>query len=129
MGIAATAKLLVNNMSRILDQSRPYAEVHGLPGAMYEQDGVLFKYNGSEAFSSDVEHIIEEVAQAELEDATPYIFCVEQKTSSSDKVEANLGSGRDLDNMHWKHLKSLVEVYGGTWENKEQAISFLKGKA
>lgn len=110
-----------------LDQSKPYAEVHGLPGAMYEQNGALFKGNGMEAFPSDVEHIIDDIAIEDSNDPLPYLCCVEQSSESPVIVHAE--EGRDLGNMHWRHLKALVEVYGETWENKEKAIAFLKGKA
>lgn len=96
---------------------------------MYEQDGVLFKSNGIEAYSSDVEHIIEEITSDDDNDPLPYVFCIDQKSESADPIEANLGGARELETMHWKHLKALVEVYGGTWENKDKAIAFLKGKA
>lgn len=116
-------------MARVLDQSKPYGEIHGAIGAMFEQDGVLFKSNGMEVFSGEVEHIIDEIAEKDTNEPLPYVFCVEQKSETSDPIETNLGGARDLDTMHWRHLKALVEVYGGTWENKEKAMAFLKGKA
>lgn len=113
-------------MVRLLDQSRAFSEVHGLPGAAFEQDGVLFKGNGSVADS--VEHIVEDMPELEIENLTPYIFCIEQKSESSDPIIAHAENGKNLHNMHWKHLKALVEIYGGIWENKERAIAFLEGK-
>lgn len=115
-------------MPRILDQNKPYAEVHGGLGAMFEQGGVLFKANGSEASSGDVEHIIDEIAVADDNEPLSVVFCIEQKSESADPIDQSITAGRDLDSMHWRHLKSLVEIYGGIWTNKEQAIAFLKGK-
>lgn len=112
---------------RTLDQSRPYAEVHGLPGALYEQDGVMFKSNGAEALS--VEQIIDEIKLDDVDEPLLYISCVEQSSESLILPQVELTQGRDLDSMHWRHLKALVEVYGETWENKEKAIAFLKGKS
>lgn len=112
---------------RMLDQKQPYAEVHGMLGAMYEQDGVYFKGNGEEASSTS--HIMDEVKIKDSDDPLPYIFCIEQSSESPESIKTEEPQGRDLENMHWRHLKALVEVYGETWENKEKAIAFLKGKA
>lgn len=112
---------------RTLDQDRPYAEVHGLPGAMYEQDGIMFNGSGSESVS--VEHIIDEIKLKAISDPIPYNCCIEQSSESSNISHIEESQGRDLENMHWRHLKALVEVYGESWENKEKAIAFLKGKA
>lgn len=113
---------------RALDQSKPYAEVHGLLGAMYEQDGLLFKGNGMEALSGDVEQMLVEMPPEVIDDPLPYNCCVEQSSEVS-VPPLTQSEGRNLDDMHWRHLKALVEVYGEVWENKEKAIAFLRGKA
>lgn len=112
---------------RTLDQARPYAEVHGLPGAMYEQDGIMFKGNGMESLT--VEPFIEDLPLQESNDPMPSVFCIEQSSEFPIHAHAEEPQGRDLANMHWRHLKALIEVYGESWENKEKAIAFLKGKA
>jgi hypothetical protein len=42
---------------RTLNRRKPYCEVFGLPGARYEQDGVLFKANEEALFADDSEDI------------------------------------------------------------------------
>ena len=85
----------------MLDRSRPFAEVHGLPGAVYEQDGKYFRVSGEE--STGFTPIDEEAKQPE-EEVIPAQTCIEQ---SSLPVEDE--TGRNLEDMHWRHLKALQE--------------------
>lgn len=86
-----------------LDESQPYAEVHGGGCVRYEQNGRMFLPNGREVGAPD---------------------------DGLDDVLAEAPSGASsYQAMHWKTLKALVESYGGTWENKEAAIRFLEGNA
>lgn len=104
---------------RLLDFSRPYSEVYGLPGAVYEQDGFNFKSDGTE-FKEQHE---EEENIIITEDVVPSVTCVE--VHSEPVIES---SDRNLEDMHWRHLKALVESFGGEWTNKQQALDFMKGK-
>lgn len=103
-----------------LDFSKPYAEVHGLPGAVFEQGGLYFKADGQPA--GELREFVEEVIIRD-DSVPPPIACYEQSTAP---VEAE--DGKTMETMHWKHLKALVESFGGEWTNKEDAINFMKGK-
>lgn len=100
-----------------INWSKPYVEVCGLPGAVYEQDGLMFKSDGSPAL--DTQPIVEEIL-SQVEEIIPINPLAETKDP-----EVKSQNPKDL---HWKHLKVLVESYGGTWTNKENALEFLKLK-
>ena len=90
-------------MTRRLDEARPFGEVIGKPGIHFEQDGLLFNSN---RLAVDGEGHVLDLPETEKPANAP----------------------KDYDAMHWKHLKPLVEMYGGTWTNKEDAVAFLRGK-
>lgn len=104
-----------------LDFSIPYAEVHGLPGAVFEQNGSYFKRDGSIATS--VSEYIEEVV-AEDDSIPPPIACYEQQTSPAAKSSHD----DSISGMPDKHLKVLIESFGGEWVNRKKALEFMKGK-
>ncbi len=106
-------------MNRLLDVTKPYAEICGLPGATYEQDGIRFKPDGTEAI--DVEPIIEEIWISEKEENPPSVSCIEMPSSPPE-------AGKTLDDMHWKHLKAMVEAYGGEWKGRAEGIAFIRGR-
>lgn len=106
-------------MNKQLDRNRPFAEICGLPGAAFEQDGIMFRNNGSVA--ADVAPIIEEIWVSEPELNPPSISCIEMPSNPIDHSD-----GQSLEDMHWRKLKALVEVYGGTWVNRAEAILFIK---
>lgn len=106
---------------RLLDISRPYAEIHGLPGALYEQDGFKFKSDGTEAL--DTSPYVEEEIIEDDDSEVPAVNIIEQQTSPEDK-----SSGETLDTMNEKTLKLLVGSYGEIWPgSKQAAISLLRG--
>lgn len=108
-----------------LDKNMPYAEIHGLPGACYEQNGVKFKSDFTEAKLEDISPYIEEIPEIEDDSPPPIITVIEQQTPVSD-----ISSGETLDTMNEKTIKLLVESYGETWPgSKQAAISLLKGKS
>lgn len=100
-----------------LDKSRPYAEIHGLPGVAYEQDGITFNRAGLAALEV---LYVEEIRLPE--DKTILHFTEEQQSPPQDETSG----GNSVETMHWKHLKTLVESYGGEWTNRQEAILFLK---
>lgn len=104
---------------RELDRSRPYAEICGLPGAAYEQDGFRFKPDGTEAV--DVTPIIEEIWVSEKEVNPPSSPVIEIPSPPPE-------TPKTLEDMHWKHIKAMVEAYGGEWAGKAEGIAFLQGK-
>lgn len=91
-----------------LDLTRPYAEVIGLPGVCYEQDGHCFNRVGNEVDQCGRPVLAPEPSHAEA-------------------VLAEVGE-RPYEAMHWKQLKVLVETFGGVWTDKEGAIRFLRGQ-
>lgn len=108
---------------RILDINKPYAEIHGLPGACYEQDGFKFKSDFTEVKLEDISPYIEEVLEDEDDSGAPAINIIEQQTPPSDT-----SSGETLETMNEKTIKLLVESYGETWPGSKQgAIALLKG--
>lgn len=107
---------------KVLDRSRPYAEVHGLPGAAYEQDGICFKPDGhvSEGFSP-----INDADPYPLQDDSDVGVGAAQEISGPEPLKDRPASFED---MHWKHLKVLVESFGGEWTDKSDALEFLRGR-
>ena len=104
----------------MLNKLLPFGEVHGLPGVFYEQNGQYYGANGMPA----VGHPIENEPPPPEEVFVPGLTCIEQPTFPEDAV----GDGHDLENMHWRHLKALVETYGGEYTDKKSAINFMVGK-
>lgn len=104
-------------MPKTLDKSRPFAEVHGLPGVCYEQDGVTFNRAGIPAVGVPY---VEEIQPPEDKSV---VHSVEYQASPP---QDEAGEGSTIEKMHWKHLKTLVESYGGEWTNRQDAIIFLK---
>lgn len=51
---------------------------------------------------------------------------VEEKKAEPEALKQD--SGKKFKDMHWSHLKKLVESFGGTWKNTDEAIKFLEGK-
>lgn len=95
-----------------LDRTQPYGEVGGIPGVKFEQGGRFFNPGGVEVTYGE-------------EDADG-LRAITQLPSTVEDSEA-FATGDDLDTMHWRHLKAMVESFGGTWTNKEDALAFLKG--
>lgn len=110
---------------RILNKDKPYAEVHGLPGVRYEQDGVKFKSDFTEALPEDISPYIEEIPDATDESPHPINAITEQQTPPADMAT---GSGETIDTMNTKSIKLLLASYGEEWPgSKQAAIAILKG--
>lgn len=82
-----------------LDFSQPHAEVYGVPGTAFEQNGRYFRPNGDPV-----------VADTEAEPAPV--------------AESESKSVADLPD---KQLKVLVEQFGGEWQGRARALAFLEG--
>lgn len=111
------------SVRRKLDTGRPYGHVYGLIGVQYEQDGINFNAGGDEVMPAQIEHIDDERTPPSPRDDTP-IFPATVMDSPPPVEEPNAA----LEGRHWKHLKVMVETYGGEWTTKEDAINFLRGK-
>ena len=106
----------------MLNRSRSYAEIIGLPGVAYEQDGRRFDSSGKEIEALDFEPV-EERAGKTPDDILPAVTVIEAQTPPGQSDE-----GKSLEKMHWRHLKAMVETYGGEWTNTRDAVTFLRGK-
>lgn len=106
-----------------LDRTRPFGQVFGQPGVMYEQDSILYKSNGEPVNPATLVPVNDEPTPPSPRDDTPIKPALVVETPpESDKAKT------PLEDMHWTQLKTLVEVNGGTWTNKSDAIAYLKGK-
>jgi hypothetical protein len=88
---------------------------------MYEQDGVRFDSGGRESAALDFDPV-EEKQESAPDEILPAVTVIEQKTEPAQQEP------QSIDQMHWRHLKAMVEAYGEPWTNKESAIQFLRGK-
>lgn len=82
-----------------LDFNRPHAELYGVPGATFEQNGRYFRSNG-------------EPVDAEPEAAGP-------------EAEQPAANSKSLGDLPDRQLKVLVEQFGGEWTSRPQALQFL----
>lgn len=106
---------------RQLDRSRPYGVITGLLGARFEQDNFLFNSAGSEVAPENTIEDIQPEIQPDIEDAVDIKPAAVAETRPEKEIKS-------FEDMHWKHLKPLVESYGGEWTTKDDAIKFLRGR-
>jgi hypothetical protein len=85
-----------------LDRNRDFGHVRGLPGVRYEQDGNFFDVKGNR------------------------IGGPEPVRTSEPVVEPPEAAEDELEEMHWTQLRKRVEEAGGEYQNKSQAIAFLR---
>lgn len=102
----------------MIDFSKPFQEVHGLPGAKYEQGGVFFDGNGQP--SASLQPYEDETPPPD--DSSPLPYCTIEEQTSKDAAPVKLHA------MTNGYLKAMVETYGGTFTNRQDAIAYLKGK-
>jgi hypothetical protein len=132
---------------RTLDTSRPYATVFGLPGADFQQDGILFNASGRAVTEGDTMPITDGdaaprpvVQSANIGDAKPFGTApIEQpfiqKAAPAPEYAPNVKEPTPeelwaqgyihVQNLNWKALQQLVIQAGGKWSNKEDAYAFL----
>lgn len=109
--------------ARVLDRTRSYGQVYGLTGVQFEQDGISFNAVGIEVDPSAFPRINDEPEKPPERDDTPIHPAIVITDDKPPRDEST-----DLSQKHWKHLKVMVEAYGGEWTSKEDAINFLRGK-
>lgn len=110
-------------MSKVLDKSKPFATVYGQPGVSYEQNGVLFNAGGNAVEESTLIPCEEapEVVPEDKNEPLVLTSVVDDKPRPDEALS--------LGQKHWKHLKVMVEAYGGEWTTRADAVEFLKGKS
>jgi hypothetical protein len=96
----------------------PYAQVFGIGGVAWEQNGIHYTPRG-EPVSVKTEFIRGETRD---EDTTRY-------TVSALPVDAVSAPANDpLISKHWRELKALLEAQGHEWPGtKEDAVKLLRG--
>jgi len=52
----------------------------------------------------------------------------DSQISEPDASDLPVEGNEELENLHWKKLKEMVESNGGTWVNKIEGIAFLKSQ-
>lgn len=85
-----------------LDRNRDFGHVRGMPGVRYEQDGAYFDVKGNRIGGPEPVRVPEPV------------------------VEPPETAEEDLEELHWTQLRKKVEKAGGEYQNKSQAIAFLR---
>lgn len=109
--------------TRIIDDTRPKAEVYGLPGVAYEQDGILYTSAGVEAMPEDYAQAPEDEVPPD-DPYDPHIGLVviqgEGETSQASTVNDT------FETMHHMQLKALMRTYGFDWTDRENAIHTLR---
>lgn len=103
-----------------LDRTKPYAEVYGLLGVAFEQNGVYFKGNGQVAV--DPRSAFVEPDPIDHSSDNDIIRPATEMPTEPPK-------GKGMDQMDDKSLRTLLEAYGGEWTSRKDAIKFLRGKA
>lgn len=105
------------------DKNAPYENVGGAPGAAYLQSGHYFNAGFQEvelyeAGEGDSRRTLGRLKK----DAGPPLT-VEELEEHENSVDVPIEPGQ----MHWQHLKKVVEQYGGVWTNRAAALAFLAG--
>lgn len=104
------------NVNKKLDSSRPYAEVMGILGAAFEQDGAYYSHSG-DAVQAIEEYDDSEPLKAERDD-TP-IFPAEVTIGQKEEKTYYLSTAI---------LKAMLEQYGEKYESRAQAVAFIDRK-
>lgn len=110
------------NKRRTLDRSRDYAEVIGVPGVLFSQDGYMFNGGGEAINPAGMDSVGEKEVDPTSDDNSPIHVAYEQNEHKKEDNDNN-----KIEQMHWHKLKILVESYGGIWSDRATAIKFLKG--
>jgi hypothetical protein len=106
------------------NRNAPFDNVGGAPGAAYLQNGHYFNNGGVE-----VEIVYEGEGDARhplgrIKDGATSALTVDEE----DEISNSVDKPTDPAHLHWRHLKALVEQFGGTWTNREAALAFLEGR-
>lgn len=112
---------------RKLDEERPYGVIYGMVGVAFEQDHIQFSAHGIEVPPEGEKEAQGSAGDEPAESPAP-IAEPEEKESDVPEAEEKKEPAESLETMHYTHLKTMVESFGGKWTNKADAIAFLRGK-
>lgn len=104
------------------DPKQPFGEVWGQPGISFVQNGNSFNARGEIVDPATLKPVDEELPEKEPEEDG---FMTKCYTPEDNKQEAKK---ENVENLHWQKLKAMLAIYGEEYVNREQAVSFLKGK-
>lgn len=106
----------------MLDRKRPYEQVFGIPGVTFSQDGRVFNSSGH-----PVTYRWEDTGEMDRS-GDPISRCVVELDREPAPVVKAGSATSDLEQMHWKTLKVILDQYGEPFTSRENAIAFLKGR-
>lgn len=134
-------------MPRTLDRARPYGETWGNGMVCLEQDNLRFnvagdllpdepgEWVGSQAVRVTQEGVFVPEAEPEPELAPMSPADKRRATWAAKKAQAEaeapvaVASSGDLTALADDSLKTLVDIAGGTWKDRDAAIAFLQDGA
>lgn len=115
---------------RQLEWDKPHGIVSGLPGAFYEQGGILFNAQGVETPTSETQPIIDEPEPEPGDDSEVRPAIVASDPDEQiEPAAADAAAGDKFESMSTKNLKVMIESFGGVWKDRKSALEYLKGKS
>lgn len=115
---------------RTIDDTRPKAEVYGMSGAAFEQDGVFYSSAGLEIFPEERQEPPEE----EILPENPNDPNIGYTVVSSEPVVDLTPDGEPVvtdstyAGMHHMKLRAMLKIYDVEWTDRDSAIAYLSGK-
>lgn len=104
------------------NKALPYSSVGGCPGVSFLQNGLYFSQGGDEV---EIVHV-DDGEGGKMPVGRVKIDATDDLMPPLENMPVDTLQPQDPETMHWRHLKVLVEQYGGTWTNRADAIAFLK---
>lgn len=101
------------------DPHLPYAEIVGLPGVSWEQNGQLFRRDGCPVRMVDGEP----VPCADSPD--PVVEAV-AAPAAAEAVKPRRGPRSTFGRMADAELRALLGVYGEEWQGRDAAVAYLE---
>lgn len=108
-----------------LNRALPYDTVGGCPGVAYLQNGLYFTAGGQEA---EIIHV-DDGNGGKMPLGRAKVGADDDLVPPLENMPVDHAKPQDPKTLHWRQLKALVEQYGGTWTNRDDALAFLSGAA
>ena len=108
------------------DPKQSFAEVWGIPGVAFSQNGHSFNGRGELITDASQTFPLQEVNKDPTPDDGTVPKCYVQEDNLS---PSNENVKENLDTMHWKKLQVMLSIYGEEYKDRPSAIAFLKGRA